>query len=188
MFWLAVVRDASSNRIVGRRCSDRCDTDLILGALEYAIWTRNAHSGQVIHHSDRGSNYTSLRSDQRIEDHGILPSMGSAGSSYDNALMENFFPTLKIEPVYRNSWRSREEAENTLFAYIDAWYNTERIQARHGGSRPTSTSPPGPLGRPCWTINPHHPPMGPTRPRSANQHSEPAGDLTVLPGHRAASP
>ena len=62
--------------------------------------------------------------------------MGSAGNSYDNALMENFFSTLKIKPVYRNSWRSREDAENTLFAYIDAWYNTERIQARHGWLSP----------------------------------------------------
>jgi transposase-like protein len=66
VFWLAAVRDASSNRIVGRHCSDRCDTGLILGALEYAIWTRNAHSGQVIHHSDRGSSDTSLRSGQRL--------------------------------------------------------------------------------------------------------------------------
>jgi transposase InsO family protein len=135
-FWLAAVRDAFSNRIAGWRCSDRCDTDLILGALEYAIWTRNVRSGQVVHHSDRGSNYTSLRFGQRLADHGILASMGSVGDSYDNALMENFFSTLKTELVYRNSWRSREEAENALFAYIDGWYNTERIQARLGWLSP----------------------------------------------------
>jgi putative transposase len=136
VFWLAAVRDAYSNRIVGWRCSDRCDTDLILGALEYAVWTRNVHSGQIVHHSDRGSNYTSLRFGQRLEDHGILASMGSVGDSYDNALMENFFSTLKTELVYRNSWRSREEAENALFAYIDGWYNRERIQARLGWRSP----------------------------------------------------
>lgn len=136
VFWLAAVRDAFSNRIVGWRCSDRCDTDLILGALEYAVWTRNVHSGQVVHHSDRGSNYTSLRFGQRLADHGILASMGSVGDSYDNALMENFFSTLKTELVYRRSWRTREEAENELFAYIDGWYNTERIQARLGWLSP----------------------------------------------------
>ncbi|GEL27080.1 transposase [Pseudonocardia sulfidoxydans NBRC 16205] len=136
VFWLAAVRDAFSNRIVGWRCSDRCDTDLILGALEYAVWTRNVRGGKIVHHSDRGSNYTSLRFGQRLEDHGILASMGSVGDSYDNALMENFFSTLKTELVYRNSWRSKEEAENALFAYIDAWYNTERIQARLGWQSP----------------------------------------------------
>jgi putative transposase len=136
VFWLAAVRDAFSNRIVGWRCSDRCDTDLILGALEYAVWTRNVSDGQIVHHSDRGSNYTSLRFGQRLDDHGILASMGSVGDSYDNALMENFFSTLKTELVYRTSWRSREEAENALFAYIDAWYNTERIQARLGWRSP----------------------------------------------------
>jgi putative transposase len=135
-FWLAAVRDAFSNRIVGWRCSDRCDTDLILGALEYAIWTRNVGDGQVIHHSDRGSNYTSFRFSQHLDDHGILASMGSVGDSYDNALMENFFSTLKTELVYRKSWRTREEAENALFAYIDGWYNTERIQARLGWRSP----------------------------------------------------
>jgi putative transposase len=85
-FWLAAVRDAFSNRIVGWRCSDRCDTDLIVGALEYAIWIYDVRDGQVIHHSDRGSNYTSMRFAHGLDDHGILPPMGSVGDSYDNAL------------------------------------------------------------------------------------------------------
>ena len=54
--------------------------------------------------------------------------MGSVGDSYDNALMENFWSTLKIELVYRTSWRTRDEAENAIFTYIDTWYNTRRIQ------------------------------------------------------------
>lgn len=62
--------------------------------------------------------------------------MGSVGDSYDSALMENFFSTLKTELVYRTSWRTRDEAENALFAYIDGWYNTERIQARLGWLSP----------------------------------------------------
>ncbi|WP_211768578.1 IS3 family transposase [Kutzneria sp. CA-103260] len=135
-FWLAAVRDAFSNRIVGWKTSDRCDTNLVLGALEYAIWSRDVRDGQLIHHSDRGSTYTSFRFAQRLADNGILPSMGSVGDSYDNALMENFFSTLKIELVYRHSWRTREEAENAIFGYVDGWYNTDRIQKQLGWLSP----------------------------------------------------
>ena len=131
-FWLAAVRDAFSRRIVGWKSSDRCDTDLVLGALEYGVWSRDVRDQQLIHHSDRGSNYTSFRFSQRLADNGILPSMGSTGDSYDNALMENFFSTLKIELVYRTSWRTREQAENAIFTYIDGWYNTRRIQKELG--------------------------------------------------------
>ena len=108
----------------------------MLGALEYGIWSREVRDGQLIHHSDRGSTYTSIRFAQRLADNGILPSMGSVGDSYDNALMENFFSTLKIELVYRNSWRTRDEAENAIFSYIDAWYNTQRIQKELGWLSP----------------------------------------------------
>lgn len=84
--------------------------------------------GQLIHHSDRGSTYTAFRFAERLADNRILPSMGSVGDSYDNALMENFFSTLKIELVYRRSWRTRDEAKSELFRYIDGFYNTERIR------------------------------------------------------------
>src|SRR5689334_4038168 len=136
VFWLAAVRDAFSRRIVGWKTSDRCDTDLVLGALEYGVWTRDIRDQQLIHHSDRGSTYTAFRFTNRLADNGILPSMGSVGDSYDNALMENFFSTLKIELVYRNAWRTRNEAENAIFAYIDGWYNTERIQKDLGWLSP----------------------------------------------------
>ncbi|KOV86274.1 IS3 family transposase, partial [Nocardia sp. NRRL S-836] len=79
---------------------------------------------------------TSIRFAQRLADIGILPSMGSVGDSYDNALMENFLSTLKIELVYRNSWRTRDEAENAIFSYIDGWYNTQRIQKELGWLSP----------------------------------------------------
>jgi transposase InsO family protein len=86
VFWLAAVRDVFSRRIVGWKTSDRCDTDLILAALEYGIWSRDLRDGQLIHHCDRGSNYTSFRFAERLQDNGILPSMGSVADSYDNAL------------------------------------------------------------------------------------------------------
>ncbi|MFI2478752.1 IS3 family transposase [Nocardia xishanensis] len=78
-FWLAAVRDAFSNRIVGWKTSDRCDTDLVLGALEYAVWSRDVRDGRLIHHSDRGSTYTAFRFSNRLADNGIAQSMGSVG-------------------------------------------------------------------------------------------------------------
>jgi transposase InsO family protein len=135
-FWLAAIRDAYSRRIVGWKVSDRCDTDLVLGALEYAMFGRDVRAGHLVHHSDRGSNYTSFRFSQRLSDNGILASMGSTGDSYDNALMENFWSTLKIELVYRTSWQTRDEAENAIFAYIDGWYNPKRIQKELGYRSP----------------------------------------------------
>ncbi|NNH70424.1 IS3 family transposase [Nocardia uniformis] len=136
VFWLAAVRDAFSNRIVGWKTSDRCDTDLVLGALEYGVWSRDVRDGELVRHSDRGSTYTAVRFANRLADNGIAQSMGSVGDSYDNALMENFFSTLKTELVYRRSWRTRDEAENALFAYIDGWYNSQRIQKKPGWRSP----------------------------------------------------
>jgi putative transposase len=138
--WLASVRDAFSRRIVGWKTSDRADVELVLGALEYAIWGRGLDDDpaqhRLIHHSDRGAQYTAIRFTQRLADAGIQPSMGSVGDSFDNALAENFFSTLKIERVYRTSYRTREEAELDLFRYIDGWYNPHRIQRELGWLSP----------------------------------------------------
>jgi putative transposase len=124
--WLASVRDAYSRRIVGWKASDRADVELVLGALEYALWGRGLDGDpaqrRLIHHSDRGAQYTAIRFTQRLADAGIRPSMGSVGDSFDNALAENFFATLKVELVYRTSFRTREEAELALFRYIDGWF------------------------------------------------------------------
>jgi putative transposase len=117
------------------RTSDRCNTDLVLGALEYGIWSRDTRAGELIHHSDRGSTYTTLRFSERLSDNGITASMGSVGDSYD-ALMEDFWSTLKIELVYRTTWRTRDEADNAIFAYVDGWYNRERIQKDLGWLSP----------------------------------------------------
>jgi putative transposase len=138
--WLASVRDAFSRRIVGWKTSDRADVELVLAALEYAVWGRGLDDdpGQrrLIHHSDRGSQYTAIRFTQRLADAGIQPSMGSVGDSFDNALAENFFSTLKVERIYRTTYRTREEAELDLFRYIDGWYNPHRIQRELGWLSP----------------------------------------------------
>jgi putative transposase len=135
--WLASVRDGFSRRIVGWKASDRADVELVLGALEYAVWGRGL-GGQprLIHHSDRGAQYTAIRFTQRLVDTGIRPSMGSVGDSLDNALAENFFSTLKVERVYRTTYQTREEAELDIFRYIDGWYNPHRIQRELGWLSP----------------------------------------------------
>ncbi|MEV4096702.1 IS3 family transposase [Streptosporangium saharense] len=136
VLWPASVRDAFSNRVVGWKTSDRADTDLVLGALEFALWSRDVRAGQLIHHSDKGCQYTAIRFTQRPADAGIAPSTGSVGDSFDNALAENLWSTIKVELVYRTTWATREEADTTLFRYIDGWYNPRRIQKGLGGLSP----------------------------------------------------
>jgi putative transposase len=135
-FYLAAVRDAFSNRVVGWRTSPVNDTDLVLRALEYAAWHRDYAQQDLIHHSDKGGNYTSFEFGKRLRLNGTRASMGSTGDSYDNALMENFWSTLKIELVFDNAWTTRGQAENALFDYIDGWYNPTRIQKGLGWRSP----------------------------------------------------
>jgi transposase InsO family protein len=134
--WLASVRDAFSRRVVGWKASDRADVELVLDALEYALWSRQVERERLVFHSDHGAQYTAIRFTQRLVDAGARPSMGSVGDSYDNALAENFFSSLKVERVYRTSYRTREEAELDLVRWIDGWYNPRRIQRELGWLSP----------------------------------------------------
>jgi putative transposase len=134
--WLACVRDAFSRRIVGWKASDRADTQLVLGALEYALWSRQVERQRLVFHSDHGAQYTAIRFTQRLVDAGARPSMGSVGDSLDNALAENFFSSLKVERIYRTTYRTREEAELDLVRWIDGWYNPRRIQRELGWLSP----------------------------------------------------
>lgn len=138
MLWLASVRDAFANKVVGWRSGPRADTDLVLSALDYAIFSRDVRDGQLIHHSDKGCQYTAVRFTQRLIDAGIAPSTGSVGDSFDNALAENLWSTLKIELIYwpATTFATRAEAETALFRYIDGWYNPRRIQAGLNGLSP----------------------------------------------------
>jgi transposase InsO family protein len=134
--WLASVRDAFSRRTVGWKASDRADTELVLGALAYALWSRNVERERLVFHSDHGAQYTAIRFTQRLVDAGARPSMGSVGDSFDNALAENFFSSLKVERIYRTAYRTREEAELDLVRWIDGWYNPRRIQRELGWLSP----------------------------------------------------
>jgi putative transposase len=91
---------------------------------------------EVLRRPIESTQYTAIRYTQRLEKAGIRPSMGSVGDSFDNALAENFFSILKVERVYRTTYRTREEAELDLFRYIDGWYNPHRIQRELGWLSP----------------------------------------------------
>lgn len=138
VLWLASARDAFSNRVVGWATAARADTNLVLRALEYGLWSRDVRAGQLTHHSDKGCQYTAIRFTQRLVDAGIAPSTGSVGDSFDNALAENLWSSIKIELMYwpGTSFATRTEAEAAIFRYIDGWYNPRRIQEGLNGLSP----------------------------------------------------
>jgi putative transposase len=138
VLWLASVRDAFSNKVVGWSTDPRATTVLVLTALNHALRSRKVRAGQLIFHSDKGAQYTALRFTQRLLDAGVAPSTGSTGDSFDNALAENLWSTLKIELWYwpATTFATRVEAEHALIRYIDGWYNPRRIQAGLGGLSP----------------------------------------------------
>ncbi len=138
VLWLASVRDAFANRIVGWATDPRATTALVLTALNHALRSRDVRAGQLIFHSDKGAQYTALRFTQRLVDAGVAPSTGSTGDSFDNALAENLWSTIKIELMYwpGTTFATRAEAEHALLRYIDGWYNPRRIQVGLGGLSP----------------------------------------------------
>lgn len=122
--YLAVVLDAWSRRVVGWAIGQDMTTELVLKALNMALQQRKPRG--VIHHSDQGSQYTSLAFGKRCKEMGVKPSMGSVGDAYDNAMAESFFATLECELIDRRSWPTKAEARMALFTWIEAWYNPRR--------------------------------------------------------------
>ena len=122
--YLSVVLDAFSRRIVGWSMAGHLRTELVLAALEMALDQRRPTG--VIHHSDQGSQYTSLAFGQRCRDAGVRPSMGSVGDCYDNAMCESFFATLECELLDRKRFETRAEARMGVFSFIEGWYNPQR--------------------------------------------------------------
>lgn len=134
--WLSSIRDAFSRRIVAWHTAPRADATLVCTALEYALASRDYEHGQLIHHADHGSQYTSIKLTTRLLKAGIKASMGTVGDSYDNALAENFWSVLKTECVRRTSFPTRADADLAIFNYIDGFYNTRRIQKNLGWLSP----------------------------------------------------
>ena len=126
--YLAVVIDAFSRKVVGWAMGERMTADLVLSALNMALHTRRPDA--VIHHSDQGSQYTSIAFGSRCKEMGVRPSMGTVGDAYDNAMAESFFASLECELIARRSWKSQAEARGALFTWIEGWYNPRR---RHSG-------------------------------------------------------
>jgi len=122
--YLAVVLDAFSRRVVGWSMAAHLRTELVLQALDMALWQRRP--GEVIHHSDQGCQYTSIAFGQRCQDAGVRPSMGSVGDCYDNAMCESFFATLECELIERRVFRTQAEARMAIFEFIEGWYNPQR--------------------------------------------------------------
>ena len=122
--YLAVVLDAFSRRIVGWSMATHLRTELVLEALNMAIWQRRP--SQVIHHSDQGTQYTSIAFGRRCTEVGVRPSTGSAGDCYDNAMCESFFATLECELLNRRRFRSQVEARMAVFEFIEGFYNPYR--------------------------------------------------------------
>jgi putative transposase len=129
--YLATVLDAWSRRIVGWAMADMLRTELVVEALNMAVWNRRPAAG-VVHHSDRGAQYTSLAFSRRCRDAGVAPSMGSIGDAYDNALAEAFFATLETELLTRHTFATRKAARLALFDYIEGFYNSHRRHSALG--------------------------------------------------------
>ncbi len=129
--YLAFVLDAYSRRIVGWSMAEHMRAELVVDALSMAVSRRNP-AGGLVHHSDRGSQYTSVEFGTRIREAGILPSMGSRGDAYDNAMAESFVATIKKELVHRHSWPARAAARTAIFEYIECFYNPRRRHSALG--------------------------------------------------------
>ncbi len=128
--YLAIVLDAFSRRVVGWAMATHLRTSLVLDALDMAL--RQRRPGDVIHHSDQGSQYTSIAFGARCRQAGVRPSMGSVGDAYDNAMCESFFATLECELLDRTRFRSHAEARMAVFEFIEGWYNPRRRHSALG--------------------------------------------------------
>ena len=133
--YLAFLLDAHSRRVVGWSMAEHLRTELVIDALEMAVWRRRPEAG-LLHHTDRGSQYTALSFGKRLEEVGIVPSMGRTGSALDNAMAESFVSTLKAELVDRHRFSTREVARVAVFEYVEGFYNRTRLHSALGYESP----------------------------------------------------
>jgi putative transposase len=129
--YLSVLLDLCTRRVVGWAVSDRLTVDLALGALEMALGQRRPELG-LLHHTDRGSQYTSTSYREELERRGVVVSMSRRGNCYDNAAAESFFSTLKGELEGYGQYRTRQQALSELFDYIELFYNRKRLHSSLG--------------------------------------------------------
>lgn len=133
--YVAAVLDLFSRRIVGLAMSDRMTVDLVLNGLNQAVTHRNPPKG-LTHHSDKGSQYTSKDFQKQLKMYSMIASMSGTGNCYDNAAMESFFHTLKTEHIYFEHYMTREQARQSIFEYIEVFYNRQRLHSTLGYCSP----------------------------------------------------
>ena len=133
--YLASIVDAFSRRVVGWSMATHMRAELVTAALDAAV-VRRRPGTDLVHHSDHGTQYTSLAFGQRLRESGIAASMGSIGDCYDNALAESFFATLETELIDRSSWATPAEAKAAVFEWIEVFYNRIRRHSSLGNVSP----------------------------------------------------
>jgi len=134
--YLAIVLDAFSQRIVGWAMGHNLKAQLVIDAMNMAIAQRRPRD--VIHHSDQGSQYTSIAFGLRWREAGVRPSMGSVGDAYDNAICESFFATLECELLDRRKFKTKAEARMPIFQFIEGWYNPGQRHSALGYKSPVN--------------------------------------------------
>jgi transposase InsO family protein len=133
--YLAAVMDLCSRRIIGWSTASHLRAELPLSALEQALAARRP-CGELMHHSDRGVQYACGEYQAALERHGIQCSMSRSGNCYDNAALESFFKTFKVELVYQDHYRTRQEAQASIYTYIELFYNRQRLHSALGYQSP----------------------------------------------------
>jgi len=134
--YLAAVQDIWSRRIVGWAIEAHMRTELVTTALDMAITQRSPNG--VVHHSDQGTQYTSVAFGMHCHRNGVVPSMGSVGDCYDNAMAESFFATVECELLDQTTLKTRRQARNELFTWIEGWYNPHRRHSSLGQISPAT--------------------------------------------------
>jgi putative transposase len=179
--FFSFVLDAFSRRVVGWQLASHMRTTLVLDALRMALGTRRQGADvQLVHHSDRGSQYVSFDYTQTLTDHGVLASVGSVGDAYDNALAESFVDSFKTELIADRVWRSRSQLELAVVEYI-GWFNTARLHSALGYLTPAehetgwlASKSEAPLAQAATSVNP---------PPSAWQLASPLGSFKTTRSH-----
>jgi putative transposase len=129
--YLATIMDLYSRKIIGWALRERLTKELVIATLDMALKQRNL-SPDLLLHSDRGSQYASELYQLLLLKHGIICSMSGKGNCWDNAVMESFYRTLKVELIYQNTYQTRREAQRDIFEYIEIFYNRERLHSSLG--------------------------------------------------------
>lgn len=136
--YLSVCLDLFTRKVLGLSMSESMTTDLIIGSLDMALKRQGlARTNEIVVHSDRGSQYASADYRAKLKAHELTASMSRKGNCYDNAFVESFFRTLKVELIYRQKFKTRDEARAAIFEFVEVWYNRQRLHSSLGYQTPT---------------------------------------------------